>query len=434
MPPSDPSIPYNASSWQQLVDQAPGVLTTELTNVSALLTAKNFPEIPKLQLTAKKLNLHRFIEQDYCKKIGCQPASQIPHWEMDAKPIPNALRDLTTITFNTTIFAFGGIQGSSMNDKVSLVLDTKEQQWSQFSPPLSGTRYGAGSNTIKDLVYTFGGLNSAGTAQATGAIFMPKVQKWKNMHPMKTARASFVSEAVNGKIYVMGGSDGSAQLSAVEAYNKDLDSWGDKSPMTQATDYAASAVLPTNQQIWIFGGRLADGTATDAVVIYDTKTDAWADSNTSIPASSTPRFGHTVDYAFGKFFIIGGTDGTNVLGSVISYNVKIKEWTNEAPIYGATWAASSVALQISEHEIEIHHFGGCMDLACTPLLLSNRHNRFLVTLLRASPRYYGAVLIAPPSPPVSTNYCPSVQGVTERQSLGQSTISAARNRLPQFWL
>ena len=61
LPPSHPSITFNASGWQAMVDRAPELLVTDLRNISSLINEKFFPNLTLAGRLARVANLKVFI-------------------------------------------------------------------------------------------------------------------------------------------------------------------------------------------------------------------------------------------------------------------------------------------------------------------------------------------------------------------------------------
>ncbi|CAH2107585.1 unnamed protein product [Euphydryas editha] len=90
---------------------------------------------------------------------------------------------------------------------------------------------------------------------------------------------------MNQYIYVVGGYDGTSQLSSVERYDTERDAWEEVAPVRAARSALSLAVL--DRKLYAMGGY--DGTAfLDVVEIYDPATNTW---KSGTPLSSV-RSGH----------------------------------------------------------------------------------------------------------------------------------------------
>ena len=106
---------------------------------------------------------------------------------------------------------------------------------------------------------------------------------------------------VDGKLFVIGGSQSNSRLATVEVYDPATDSWTKRADMPTARKNTAAAVV--NGIIYVFGGtkfiECACLTATEA---YDPKTDLW----TTKQAMPTSRYGLAAVPLNGKIYVIGG--------------------------------------------------------------------------------------------------------------------------------
>jgi hypothetical protein len=122
------------------------------------------------------------------------------------------------------------------------------------------------------------------------------VLDWHLGQPMPTARSAPAVAAVNGRVYVFGGSDDALHtLSAVEIYDPSADAWRKPgAPMPTDREGASAAVGPDGR-IYVVGGvraRFSNGTRYEdpalAVEIYDPRADSWSTREIS-PVPVTPN-------------------------------------------------------------------------------------------------------------------------------------------------
>jgi N-acetylneuraminic acid mutarotase len=147
---------------------------------------------------------------------------------------------------------------------------------------------------------------------------------------MPTAR-SIVSAAAasNGKIYTIGGYDGSSHLATVEEYDPATDTWTTRAPLPtpQSGEEIAAA---TNGKIYVIGGYNGSSYST-TVQEYDPATDTWI-----IRASmSVPRRPAVAVASNGKIYAIGGYKDIGwpvPLSTVEEYDPATDTWTTRAPM------------------------------------------------------------------------------------------------------
>jgi N-acetylneuraminic acid mutarotase len=120
----------------------------------------------------------------------------------------------------------------------------------------------------------------------------PATDSWKALAPMPTARLGAVAAEIGGKIYVIGGASvhpgaklisigvgtPHRSLDANEAYDPATNQWEAQSPMPTARNHAAVGVV--EGKLYVIGGRLGaanvmEGSNTDVVERFDPEKNSW---------------------------------------------------------------------------------------------------------------------------------------------------------------
>jgi len=134
----------------------------------------------------------------------------------------------------------------------------------------------------------------------------------------------------DGRIYAIGGFDGSNHLSRVEAYDVTTNTWSTEASLPVARGNLPVATGPDGR-IYAIGG-LTDTGPVSEVDAYDTTTNTWTTvapmpggARSDLAAATGPD---------GRIYAIGGSDGTNVLSRVEAYDPTTDTWTTEAPMPG----------------------------------------------------------------------------------------------------
>lgn len=110
-----------------------------------------------------------------------------------------------------------------------------------------------------------------------------RMDRWCMVSPMWTKRARVGVGVVGGKIYAIGGYDGSTDLNTVEAYCPQSNTWSVSTPM--GTRRSCLGVGVVNGLIYAIGGY--DGASClNSVERFDYLTSQW----TSVPAMATRRY------------------------------------------------------------------------------------------------------------------------------------------------
>jgi N-acetylneuraminic acid mutarotase len=141
---------------------------------------------------------------------------------------------------------------------------------------------------------------------------------------MPSARQELATAALNGKIYAIGGFNGSGQsTNLVEVYNPNTDTWASASPIPAANNHGSAAVAAG--KLYIFGGLSA------AAFVYNEANDSWS-------AVASMNFQHGQTAAVGvlndKIYVAGGggaTDSTSVSALEV-YDPIANTWTTLVPM------------------------------------------------------------------------------------------------------
>ncbi|WP_395832651.1 kelch repeat-containing protein [Archangium violaceum] len=143
---------------------------------------------------------------------------------------------------------------------------------------------------------------------------------------MRSARASHSATLLpNGKVLVVGGFDGSAQLATNEEYDPATGTWSStKNTMSTARHYATATLLP-NGKVLVVGGN--DGTTRLATAeVYDPATGTWSPTQNTM---STARGSHTATLLDnGKVLVVGGFDGKTALATAEEYDPATGAWSS----------------------------------------------------------------------------------------------------------
>ncbi len=135
---------------------------------------------------------------------------------------------------------------------------------------------------------------------------------WTTKASMLTSRTGAGAAAVNGIIYVIGGSQrynvtgtefSYMSINATEAYNPATDTWIHKAPMP--TPREGFGIVVYQNRIYCVGGRTVlktDSNLTNVNEVYDPETDTWQ-TKTAMP---TARYGLQASEVNGKLYLISG--------------------------------------------------------------------------------------------------------------------------------
>jgi N-acetylneuraminic acid mutarotase len=176
-----------------------------------------------------------------------------------------------------------------------------------------------GSVTVSGKIYVIGGSDGT-TLRDETMVYDPATDSWVFASSIPTARLALTVSAVNGKIYAIGG-DNLGELDTIEEYDSTTDTWAAKAPMPTGRSGLASGVV--NGKIYAIGGET--NILVTTVEEYDPTTDTWT-TKTPMP---TARRGLAAAVVNGKIYAIGGLHGGGLSSDVEEYDPATDTWTSK---------------------------------------------------------------------------------------------------------
>ena len=172
---------------------------------------------------------------------------------------------------------------------------------------------------------------------------------WSKQAPLPGPRNEAATVAIDGKIYVLGGSaGGDYQLTKNEVYDPATDRWRSLAALPKGMNHVAATVL--GGTIYEFGGFTGaqHKGAVDSAFAYDAKSDRWQ----PLAPLSSPRGSIAVTALDGKIHIVGGRgldDKTVALHEL--FDPATGKWTALAPLPSARDHVSLIAAGGKLHAI-----------------------------------------------------------------------------------
>ncbi|PRS67379.1 DUF1668 domain-containing protein [Bacillus sp. NMTD17] len=144
--------------------------------------------------------------------------------------------------------------------------------------------------------------------------------EWNQLADLPTARVGAVANAVDGKIYVIGGFNA---FNETLEYDPSIDKWTKKKDIPTGRGGAASVVV--GSKIYVLAGKHT-GFTYDKFEVYDTKNDEW-ETLPDIPFVSKSKGSYNVQAGVigNKIYVFGGKE-------FFSYDLSEQTWKEEAPL------------------------------------------------------------------------------------------------------
>lgn len=243
---------------------------------------------------------------------------------------------------NGMIYAIGGALGSSNFDYHENPVEEYDPTTDLWRTRARATpnQIGAGVACLNGKLYAIGGSAPFGSPIGSNNEFDPSTYTWIARASMPTAREAVNVAASNGKIYAIGGfqvvGGYPVDLTTVEEYDPDTDSWSTRASAPGATSIAGVATA-TNGHIYVIGATAQGGYTYD----YDPVADTW-----QVHAGPpTPRSDLAVAASSnGKIYAIGGLAVTGTSSAVEEYDPATNTWQTKASMPTARHALASAGV------------------------------------------------------------------------------------------
>lgn len=266
--------------------------------------------------------------------VPCFAAPKPGTWNILA-PVPHrgtGVEGMSVADVGDKIIAALGFDFGDTN--TTRIYDIASNTWSIGANAPGTSSEGAGTSH-GSLFYTAGGRLAFVRNDLWS--YDPATDTWTSLAPMNHARAGLAIATFGNSIYVMGGrtSPGGpctgGEMSSVERYDIDTNTWTDVAPMPFALSDRAAATV--GGKIYVFGGCTGGifPVFTNETDVYDPVTDAWSTAPADMPTARAGMYGVAVKGD--AVYVIGGWNGVQPgLQTNEAYHVSMDSWTVETPM------------------------------------------------------------------------------------------------------
>jgi N-acetylneuraminic acid mutarotase len=195
---------------------------------------------------------------------------------------------------------------------------------------VDGKIYAIGGDNGSENVNLSVGIGRSYDLVATNEEYDPTTDHWTTKASMPTPRALFGIATYQGKIYCIGGYNANSNLSINEVYDPNTDTWSTKAAMPSPAYGVQANTVGT--KIYVIGGDMSMGpVSTNVNYAYDPATDSWA-SKTAPPndlaSSGSAVVGNKIYFIGALADARGYWNGTYV---VQAYDTVTDSWSIVAP-------------------------------------------------------------------------------------------------------
>jgi N-acetylneuraminic acid mutarotase len=282
----------------------------------------------------------------WCLAFG---ASAQGAWKQ-GPPIPQGANEVIGAAVNGKMLVYGGQDGSGKPMGIFWMFDPATNQWTQLPSNPVPVHHGAAA-AIGNKFYVFGGFRLPDSGkngwwpEARAWVFDLDQKKWSELAPMSQPRGALAAVAVGKKIYVSGGAkipagtsmpDGLSGgnsvelLPTLEVLDTEANAWKTLKPMSLPRNH--HSVAYAEGKIYVVGGRVgscfSNGWSSNVSMleVYDIASDTW---QTRLPMP-TARSGTGAEALDGKIHVLGGEGWVEEFGGVFRahevYDPKTNTW------------------------------------------------------------------------------------------------------------
>ncbi len=242
-------------------------------------------------------------------------------------PLPSRRAHGGLVSAEGKLYSMGGLNGHSRMDTVD-VLEPVMEVWSS-GPPMTVPRSDFG--TVFDgvrSIYCVGGM-VRNQDVATVDILDIRNNSWRKGPSLQAPRSFLGAAIVNGVVYAVGGAIGRKRLAWVERLDTNETcpdpEWEEVANLNVAR--SRPGVTQLNGRVYAVGGYNGSDYLC-SVECYCPDTNQWM----LIERMANPRNSPAVACFRGNLIVAGGYDGKNMLDSVESYNPEQEGWSNTGPL------------------------------------------------------------------------------------------------------
>ncbi len=213
-----------------------------------------------------------------------------------APPMPAERHHVMATAIGDDVYVLGGMTGLDFTSQKSAWV-LRGGAWSSL-PDLPEARGAGGAAAMDGVVYVVGGMLAGKTRTE---VFALDKGAWRTVAPLRTPREHLAVVALEGKLFALGGRQGSlsTNLATVEIYDPASDRWSDGPSLPRAAGGAAAVVH--GGKLYLLGGEAPD-TVSDQLDVLDPRTMVW----TVAGRTTKPRHGLGIGSVGTAIVIPGG--------------------------------------------------------------------------------------------------------------------------------
>lgn len=274
-------------------------------------------------------------------------ATPLPRWTRLA-PLPEAGRDPAGAVYDNSLYVIGGETGAGVTGK-TWHYDASSKRWqAAAAKPIPVSQ--ASAALLGELIYVPGGKLADGSPTSLMEVYDPRSDRWETRAPLPVAVEGYALAAVEGRLYLFGGWDGSKALDSVYRYDPAADAWSARRPLPAPRAYAGAAA--TGGRVLVAGGTDGRSAQASAWMYYPTRDVEGENPWESLAPLPQPRYAFGIASLADQVYLAGGEGAANL--PPLEYLSPENNWQPFEPPLAAA-GSHGLLLSLDTH---LHALGG----------------------------------------------------------------------------
>ena len=219
-----------------------------------------------------------------------------------AAVLPEARQGLAVSAYEDQIYAIGGETSKGISGRVDSYTPATDS-WKTMAPkphPVTDIQ----AVLLGEKIYVPGGRQPDGKPANFLEVLDPRHNSWENKASLPVAVSAYALAALDGKLYLFGGWDGTQYLASVYEYDPSQDTWQERAPMSTQRAWAAATAL--NGKIYVMGGYDGQKALADNLAYYPQREDDGENPWESFAPLPAGRYGMVMDSLVDTVYVMGG--------------------------------------------------------------------------------------------------------------------------------
>jgi N-acetylneuraminic acid mutarotase len=214
--------------------------------------------------------------------------------------------------------------------------------WSTHAPLSLGSRQEMGVAALDGKVYVVGGIDGSRQAIGTVEVYDPSTDRWTQRASLPDPMHHVNLAAVNGKLYVVGALSGASfdAIGDTLVYDPGADAWSPQSSMPSGTERGASGVAVLDDGRIVVAGGLREGNSVTDASTFDPRSNSWS----PLQPLAVARDHLAAANVGGRVYAATGRDNGALRASVEVLDVANGSWSRGADIPTARGGVAAAAL------------------------------------------------------------------------------------------